>query len=202
MILHLHDPSNELQRLTSPSLLMLGLVELVNIVETNKMNEVEVDVAWNLELRHSHNWQARRDDRECLFLLTIPLPKVYKIYHRNVWKNTYVQERFCPPSLQAVELSGFYPCNSIRRRLECDTILSPCGQQYMMEWIVFVRTGICIGILGTRKELRLQVEMSSKSSGVEFHAVQVRVMRRQLAPSTDSGAQPLQIFWEVHLRWY
>ena len=37
MILHLHDPSNELQRLTSPSLLMLGLVELVSIVETNKM---------------------------------------------------------------------------------------------------------------------------------------------------------------------
>jgi hypothetical protein len=42
------------------------------------------------------------------------------------------------------------------------------------------------------------------SSGVTFHAVQVRVPRRQLVASTDSGAQPLQIFWEVRLRryWY
>jgi hypothetical protein len=60
----------------------------------------------------------------------------------------------------------------------------------MMEWVVFVRTGICIGILGTRKELRLQVEMSSKSSGVEFHAVQVRVMRRQLAPQQTLVPNP------------
>jgi hypothetical protein len=72
----------------------------------------------------------------------------------------------------------------------------------MMESIVFVRMGFSLWDSWNQETDRLQVEMLSKSSGVEFHAVQVRVMRRQLAPSTDSGAQPLQIFWEVHLRWY
>jgi hypothetical protein len=105
MIFHLHDPLNELQRLTSPSLLMLGVVELVNRVETNKMKKVEADVAWIWN--YGTATIGRRD--ATIVNVSLPshntLPKVYKIYHRNVWKNTYVQERFCPLSLQAVELS-------------------------------------------------------------------------------------------------